>query len=73
MNILNSNKFFNHETKQIAISYYGCKLGGTFNLQDGTEVRRVPGGWIHTMTNSGIKSSIFVPFSEEFKQLAEGN
>lgn len=57
------------ETVKTAISYYTCRLGDTFKLRDGSEVRRVPGGWIQSTTNSGITNSIYVPYSEEYKNL----
>jgi len=52
-----------------AVDYYTCNLGDTFILKDGTEVRRVPGGWIHKTTDSGITNSTFVPYNNEFKKL----
>ncbi|GAG93406.1 unnamed protein product [marine sediment metagenome] len=59
---------------------YNMELHHKIIIDDGTEVRRVPGGWIYTRfqlyqvlmpdgqwCENYLPTSVFVPFNDEFK------
>lgn len=40
---------------------YSMKLHEVMKVEDKTEVKRVPGGWIYTQFFNGGPTSVFVP------------
>lgn len=65
------NVTVSEDTIRNAIQYYKLPLGESFITDDGTEVRRVPGGWVFFTFRSGSASSILVPFNKEFEHFSE--
>jgi hypothetical protein len=67
-------QFKSDEAIKMATSYYSLQLGRSFTLNDGTEIKRVPGGWMHVIwANSGVTTSTFVPYSDEFIDLTNSS
>jgi hypothetical protein len=69
-NIQEENKVTG-EIVALAEAYYGCPLGEKFRAADGSEIKRVPGGWILSTTNSGTVNPIYIPFNDEFQWLVK--
>ena len=53
----------------IAKSIYNISLGDNIDLDDGTNVTRVPGGWIYVIQFE-IPTAVFIPYNVEFKELS---
>ncbi len=46
---------------------YNMDLHAEITLNGGTNVLRVPGGWVYLTYNARHLSSVFVPFNNEFQ------
>jgi hypothetical protein len=57
----------------MSVNVYNMKLHEKV-FEGGTEITRVPGGWIYTTESYGVEeahwsvSSVFVPFNNEFQR-----
>jgi len=52
--------------KEVAKKLYEMGLHSDYNLDDRTNVLRVPGGWVYRWNRSTGAATTFVPFDNEF-------
>jgi len=55
----------------VAKKYYELKLGSIVDINLNTKIERVPGGWVHITLSHGTYSEIYIPYNNEFQELAD--